>query len=708
MNEAKLEIFVDGVWRVIVLKNSGSLKYNKVVNRIGDYTTREISHSNTFTLLSIYENIEALKINIFNHQDLAKSLNSKYPCKYFIDETLFKEGFLIINNTNDEEIKVNFIDKSLTIIEIWSNTTFKQLLIDETLTRPADYQAAIDEMRNYFLDKENPVSNFLGEVGTRGYNLSLFPNNLNAIGDQFQITSSGSRIDNSFNPYQSRPIFNAKAVFDLACEVFGYTAIFDPSVDWDDVARNYIVNKDLNKGGDESRGVVNYTPVLSADIVPITDLTLNDSFGSSQVVSIFAPPPNMSLIPNNIPGWVRPAFGSGAGYDNTNFENLPVIFVPDLETSPTGTITFEVFGADTADPGGVGFLENHCYSVWSNSTPGGNVVFKDIVFQENTGGNSDASAILNKSELEDAPAGGDEFIGLFISVSEISANNPSLGTTIDRWEVSETFLDIGIISFDDNGQFESEQLDLTFAAPDETIRDLLKGLMNQKGILLDIDEENLTIRFFNYNLYKTNVEAGNYSDWSQYLRKYNPFKYNTDYGQQYAQVNNIGLDSPFPGNTFNINLTNNNSLSKYKSYTTNHSEIFKDVTKVNEINNSLTPYIEYENLGIGLVDYVGNLGELTQIDYEGTNIGPLTGLPALANINYALVPSGIEAWYKLVDEAVRSSPVFLLPQDVAKKVDLSEPIYIQEMNGFWIIEEIAEYTNEQNPVVIKLIRMVRD
>ena len=62
----------------------------------------------------------------------------------------------------------------------------------------------------------------------------------------------------------------------------------------------------------------------------------------------------------------------------------------------------------------------------------------------------------------------------------------------------------------------------------------------------------------------------------------------------------------------------------------------------------------------------------------------------------------MKEWYKLIDEGVRAENKFLIPVDVIRNLDLSEPIYIEEIGGFYIIEEIAEYVNSSNLVTIKI------
>jgi len=117
MDGTRLEILDDGTWVPLKLEGSDDIKYNSVINKIGSTSTREISHTNTFSLPFVSQNIKALKLNYFNHKDLAKSLNSKYESRYFVEDKLFQQGFLVINNTSSDTIKVNFIDESLGLID---------------------------------------------------------------------------------------------------------------------------------------------------------------------------------------------------------------------------------------------------------------------------------------------------------------------------------------------------------------------------------------------------------------------------------------------------------------------------------------------------------------------------------------------------------------------------------------------------------------
>ena len=112
MDSTRLEIEKDGIFISLKLGKEIDIKYNNVINKIGKVDTREISHSNTFSIPYIHHNIEALGLNVFNTTDLAIGLNQKYPAKYYKEGTLLQEGFVVINNT-EGSIKLNFIDEGV-------------------------------------------------------------------------------------------------------------------------------------------------------------------------------------------------------------------------------------------------------------------------------------------------------------------------------------------------------------------------------------------------------------------------------------------------------------------------------------------------------------------------------------------------------------------------------------------------------------------
>ena len=227
----RIEILKGSEWVELYLGEEGNIKYNTLINRVGSMSQREISHSNTFSLPYVHQNIQALDINVFNPTKLAKAFNSKYLAKYYVRDKLQQEGFLVINNSENGAINVNFIDGALNIVEKWGSMNYYELLSSETLPIPEPYRTALNEMKDYNMAKDiilTPLTNMAG----KNYPVAKFPNNLNAIGDKFQKPAEGfgNRLPDTFNPYQSRPIFNTKALFDIAIETFGYTPYFDDSV----------------------------------------------------------------------------------------------------------------------------------------------------------------------------------------------------------------------------------------------------------------------------------------------------------------------------------------------------------------------------------------------------------------------------------------------------------------------------------------------
>ena len=121
----RVEIFRDGQWRALRLKDKHKIKYNAVSNKVGNVQTREIGTTNTFSIPDLEQNRKALNLNTFNARHMSRALNSKYIAKYYVDDKIIKEGFIVINNS-ESEIMLNFLDGALGIVDTWKSTTFKR------------------------------------------------------------------------------------------------------------------------------------------------------------------------------------------------------------------------------------------------------------------------------------------------------------------------------------------------------------------------------------------------------------------------------------------------------------------------------------------------------------------------------------------------------------------------------------------------------
>lgn len=713
----RIEIYKDELWQPLKLKEGTAIKYNNLINKVGKIATREISHTNTFSLPRLQQNLHTLGLNIFNPNDLARAMNAKYIAKYYVEDKLLQQGFLVINNTNGGDIKVNFIEESLSLIQKWGSTSLQQLLQDQILEFPADYATAITALREFDLDK-NAVITPLGAVGTRGYNLCLFPNNLNAIGDNFQISENDIRLVDSFNPYQSRPVWNAKALFDLATESYGYTPIYDDSVDWDVVEDTYIINDGGNQNGKGESGLQNLIhPRVFVNNPYYTRLDTSSANFTYEVRTVFNFPTTVSIKPNDIPNWVDP---TGLEQYQPWDPSVPgpwmseqSVFIPDTTEGSAGTMQF------IADHAQSTILEYQydVFNIWKNATPGGDVIIDTVSLDSaglltppadfTIGTTYEIDLTIDKDYYNTIPAGADTLIGVMVSYTDLAAQS-SLGQLYNM-TVVENYLPEGVIAFDEHGQILPDEVDLSLLAPTKSIKTLLSSLMHKEGILMSVDNINKEVKFFNYGEYEAQRLDSEFGNWSEYLLKYNPIVHNTDYGNEFGKINKVGLSSPFKGNIFSVSLENQGEDSKYKEVANNFVSGFKDIENVAEVANLVNPYFEYTNTGLGLVEYAGTIsGTLAQVRADESTQGNFNGLSKLANVNYAQLPSGVKYWYTLVDQAIRVDAQFLIPVNIIKNLDISRPIYIEELGGFYIIEEIRGYTNGSSPVTVKLIKLIED
>lgn len=703
----RLEIFKNNTWLELVLKDNKAVRYNVVINKIGSMSKREVSHSNTFELPYVFQNIQALGINIFNKSDLAKAFNARYSARYYVKDKLTQRGFLIINNTNNGVINVNLIDEALEIIDSWGSITYYDLLNSTTINIPSDFKQTIERMQKYALPTHTTLPP-LPDTGGRGYGIAKFPNSLNPIGDKFQINKDNLRPPDSFNPYQSRPIFNVMALFDIAIESFGYTPIYDKSIDWERLKLTYMIDKDLSQSKkSENDAVLVQYPQIFSNIPALYSIQL--IFYVFQTLFVY--PQQVNALTPLFAQWYLPDHFNSPWKQRKGYFTIDrCILKPNVETSFSGYMQWKFFALaeqltevraiwrtvpDPSNPNSSSWIETVLPIDEDNSDDKGNFDYK-----------------VNKSNLIVPPQGSLGLVGVYllstvVPLGSVNSSNWESFQGMYNLSYTETSLPAGIVSYDKFDQYEAREINLTHAAPRETLKDLMSAVMQREGILMSFQNRQKKVKLFSYSSYVTRKEEGNFRDWSKYFLTETLPIFNTDFGNEYAKKNEIGLASPFRDNTTILTLNNQGLDSKYKDFAQNLSSKFKDIEGVNFVQNPTTPYFEYTNKGLGLVEISKTpLGTLKQVRADGSFQGNFSGLTAVQNVNGAILPSGLSDWYSIIDECVKCEATFLLPTIEVLEVDMSEPIYVEGLGGFYIIEEIQEYIDAQTPVKIKLIKMI--
>lgn len=744
----RVEILKNGTWVELILKEE-KIKYNALFNKISNFEARKINHSNTFSLPYVSKNIIALEINVFSPVLMAQALNKKYPARYFIKDKLAQKGYLVINNTIRGDINVNFIDEALVITDEWGRITFKQLLLQlgndpSVFTKSiinSNYMGNINLLKNYETDKIKKVLNVPyatcsgGDPSIEGKKSYLvrYPNPLNNIGDKFNIDSTGIRKPDGFNPFQSRPIFSMFSFLYIICHAFGYRLRLDPGVDFNLLRDTYLVNK-----GEESE-----TPLKDATVSSITPtIPISSSqYWGTNIFPFYAPYrdfyfiyPNTtvtfdslgrktgisSLTPNEI-GYYNPTstLPHQVKVADINSQKIVVEIQPDFigEVEWSGSFS----GID------VNFFEyNHvtAKSVWK--TISGSTIEAPFITENELRGEYEGFTITgDKGQLNNTPPGAVIFIGLLLIVGihqkDSWRNDPSL---MNNLHFTEKVLLNGKVEYDSYGQFIKNNTNLLGLAPDTSVKELLSNVLQQQGLLLTFERDSQgvqnIVKLFTYGAYRDRVrearegQLNKYYDWSKYHQRLIPALFNTDYGSQYGEVNEISLSNPFPGNIGRIqistDITSKGFQSKLIPLVQNQTKSFNDVSLVTVIFNT-NPYFEYTLKNQGLIkcsfdEYLP--GSLLQYNAElAVSTIDCSPLPLLSNVIYSddFLPIGIKEWYLLIDESVRGQATFLLPILVLRTFDISLPVYIESLGGFYIVEEIEEYTDNVTLVKVNLIKL---
>ena len=700
MIQKRLEINRDDVWFELELYYGEGLKYNNVINKISDTQDRSLSISNTFQIPWTKQNIDALNLNLFNYSDLANALNEKYEAKYFIDNILSEEGFIVINNMDNGIPSLNFVDKALSLVEEWGSTTYKEFLQDDNilLNVSSTYVTAIDAMKSYDMDP-NAVLGILGNISGETFPIAYFPNNVNAIGDKFQSNPDESRYDDYFNPYQSRPLFNAQAFLNMVTEAYGYTLVQNTSVDWDKMAVTAICANGLANGEvDEGTQTYQYDTVFTGE-AHYSSHNSGTGIYSYQAGMFF--PESVGLAPEDITNFPTAPTGLTVG---SSWFTERMLFVPNTTGGFSGNIKFVAnFTQETPD--------YEIYVVYEDTTATNAYIIEAVTVDTDDSTAFQINITFDKFQFDpgestDPDAG--NVVGIYLLVD---STNLTGGQGMFNMTVTEEVLSADITTFDDYGQYEQSTVDLTYSTPTKTIKDLINGLLQRFGALIEIDHQNNQVEIFTYDYYATQQTSGNFVDWTEYLQEYVSPNYNTNYGNNYAIKNKVGLGSPFTGNYNERYLGNQVSNSKYKEYGENLNTQFNDVTKLIYVVGTSNTYDEFSIGGASLVEYSYDSGSFSQRRFEdasGVTQGTITGIPFMTFVSFSELPDGLEAWYNVIDSAVRCKPTFLIPQKEMRNLDIKKPIYIGKLGGFYIPEEIIQYEDEVTPVQVKLIKITSE
>src|SRR5690554_6831629 len=102
-----IEILIGDAWQQLEIYKHTKVKYNVLVNEIGDPTKRNISHSNTLAIPNSINNRKYLGLNTHNSIILRNGLNKKFNCRIVLNGTILRESYLVINKLTKNDIKIN-------------------------------------------------------------------------------------------------------------------------------------------------------------------------------------------------------------------------------------------------------------------------------------------------------------------------------------------------------------------------------------------------------------------------------------------------------------------------------------------------------------------------------------------------------------------------------------------------------------------------
>ena len=491
---------------------------------------------------------------------------------------------------------------------------------------------------------------------------------------------------------------------------------------WDNIEKSYFTSTDTLKNEDGGGEIATSNSYIGARVTLVYNSFLNNNpaITTYQQWNVFDFTGSQARKPISIPNWTQPPiiqYNSGWNYVDRN-----CIYVPQINNSTDGTIELSATVGGTSYPTRA-WLNNHLFMVHAKND-GSGVQYTDISYATGVTNNVINSSTvfdrvdytIQKTIFEDAnviPSNASTLIGIMLFVGTKNNDNTSpYGFQMYDLTLEEESLLATGVTYDEFGQYVPDDVDLTYSASKLTLKSILNSIMETKGLLIDINSTTKAITLFSYGAYLDKIEAYEYEDWTNYLLEDEPIKYNTNYGNGYAIVNKIGLATPYLGNTFSKVLSNQGVDSKYKPFVEKYDQNFNDVVSIQEVinpNNDQDSFFEFETEDISLVETSeATHSSMIQRRADTSSPGNILNVPMVFNVNLAELPNGLNEWYNIIDGAVRVKCSFLISPAVFVKFDIKQPIYLRQLGGYFIVEEVEEYENGESPVKVTLIKLLRN
>lgn len=694
----KLEVYNDE-WYEIKLKKSQKPKINVTGGSIKSPSTRKITHSNSFTLPLIETNLRALGLNQYNVNQLVSATNSKYPSRISSDLGLVSEGYLLVNRIDDDGIVVNTFTTDLGLLDQWgADSLIEAFSGAPSETTPTDFITKINQLRSYTITPTSLPLTQLTDMPA-GYPVAYFPTNLNKIGEKFSKNTDDSRYEDAINSYQTRPIFNCRALIELAAYKYGYEPVFSDNIDTDQIESEFVT-------GEGTASYKDGTAVNKQRIATTNILTERD--GNTQadyIVTGFKSEGALAPIDFNAQGqnydWSN--FATTAGLKDIGFIAHACLF-PFKGDNFLGNI--EVSMRHSGAVAGTN-TKAVVMGAWSSSVDdnvkGVSITTTPVVDSEISG---TISFSADKADFIE-PANAETFLGFCVFMINTTAVISAGAGTFSNCTLDEEYTSEQGGVYDEDDQYIEGVTNLMVELPNMTVKTFISRMLERHGMKMQINEADKQILFYNYADTIAKAKLGEIRDWSSYKIR---TKSKTTYlGSEYGSRNIISLSNPIRGNQFEKQLLDQGSSSRYDPVKEAPISALNDIEETNIIpemvTNAGTSEVTLKKIGLVTVD--GGLSSIHQCRVDDLKVTSyINDVPNVKQVDFNSLPAGVHLWYDVAAKSVVEEALFLLPQWAIKNVDLITPIYID--GNLYILDEIQEYEDEQTLCILKLIQIGSD